>query len=81
MAADAKQNPNKRIVCKGAKSNADEAAVHQEVGDGEQLVRVRAGVSQRKDLQVSLLQLHVSSMTFATRTILLILGAFKSSDI
>ena len=31
---------------KGAKSNADEAAVHQEIGDGEQLVRVRAGVSQ-----------------------------------
>ena len=34
------------FLSKGAKSNADEAAVHQEVGDGEQLVRVRAGVSQ-----------------------------------
>ena len=44
----------------GAKSNSDEAAVYQEVGDGEQLVRVRAGVSQREDLQVSLFQLHVS---------------------
>ena len=48
------------FLSKGAKSNADEAAVHQEVGDGEQLVRVRAGVPQREDLQVSLFQLHVS---------------------
>ena len=46
VAADAQQSLNKKMVSKGAKSNADEAAVHQEVGDGEQLVRVRAGVSQ-----------------------------------
>ena len=52
----------------GEEQDQAEAAVRPAAGDSQQSVRVRAGVPQREDLQVSLIQLYVSINGNISRT-------------